>query len=70
MPARGGALWLRGSVGSGKSRLMSAFAAQARASDHPPLYLYGRCSAHEEDRPCGPVLRLMLRWLRLPPQTR
>ncbi len=67
--ARGGALWLEGSVGSGKSRLMSTFAARARAAEHPPVYLYGRCSAQEEDRPCGPVLQLMLRWLRLPPQT-
>ncbi|MEO6708131.1 MAG: protein kinase, partial [Planctomycetota bacterium] len=68
-PPRGGALWLQGPVGSGKSRLMSSFAARARASTQPPLYLYGRCSTHEEDRPCGPVLRLLLRWMRLPPQT-
>ena len=68
-PARGGALWLVGPVGSGKSRLMRAFAEHARRSAEPPLYLYGRSAPQEEDRPCGPVLRLMLRWLRLPPQT-
>lgn len=68
-PARGGALWLEGPVGSGKSRLMSSFAAGVRVSEQPPLYLYGRCTPHEEDRPAGAVLRLLLRWLRLPPQT-
>jgi serine/threonine protein kinase/predicted ATPase len=65
--ARGGCIWLTGPAGSGKSRLMSDFAARVRASDAPPLYLYGRCASQEEERPCAPILRLLLRWLRIPP---
>jgi hypothetical protein len=63
----GGAVWLVGPEGSGKSRLCSDFAARARAEEDAPLYLYGRCSAVEAERPCASVLRLVERWLRLPP---
>jgi tetratricopeptide (TPR) repeat protein len=62
----GTAVWLLGPEGSGKSRLTSDFAAQARLGLHPPVYLYGRCSGLELQRPCEPVLRLMQRWLQLP----
>jgi tetratricopeptide (TPR) repeat protein len=65
--AAGGAVWIRGPAGSGKSRLVNEFAARARTSEDPPLYLYGRCRELEEERPCGPILRMLERWLRLPP---
>lgn len=68
--AGGSAVLLVGPEGSGKSRLTSEFAARARRADAPPAYLYGRCSALELQRPCAPVLRLLQRWLLLPPQTR
>lgn len=64
--AGGTAVWLLGPEGSGKSRLTSDFAAQARLAMEPPVYLYGRCSALELQRPCEPVLRLVQRWLQLP----
>lgn len=67
--ATGGAVWISGAPGSGKSRLVNEFAARARTRDDPPLYLYGRCRELDEDRPCQPVLRLLERWLRLPPGT-
>ncbi len=67
-PSHGGtAVWLAGPEGSGKSRLASDFAAAARRGASPPVYLYGRCSALELQRPCTAVLRLLQRWLRLPP---
>ncbi len=65
----GGAVWISGAPGSGKSRLVNEFAARARRRENPPLYLYGRCRELEEDRPCQPVLRLLERWLRLPTGT-
>jgi serine/threonine protein kinase/tetratricopeptide (TPR) repeat protein len=64
---RGGAVWLVGPSGSGKSRLVSECAARARREGpEPPLYLYTRCPAFEEPRPCAPILRLVERYLRLP----
>ncbi len=65
----GGAVWISGAPGSGKSRLVNEFAARARTRDNPPLYLYGRCRELDEERPCQPVLRLLERWLRLPSGT-
>lgn len=63
----GRAVWLVGPAGSGKSRLTSECALRARrAFTPPPLYLYGRCGAFEEQRPCMPVLRWLERFLRLP----
>ncbi len=63
----GRAVWLTGPAGSGKSRLSSECALRARrAFTPPPLYLYGRCAAFEEQRPCMPVLRWLERFLRLP----
>ena len=62
----GTAVWIRGAPGSGKSRLVNEFAARARMSDDPPLFLYGRCRELEEERPAQPVLRLVERYLRLP----
>jgi serine/threonine protein kinase/tetratricopeptide (TPR) repeat protein len=66
--ARGGrAVWLIGPAGSGKSRLTSECALRARrAFTPPPLYLYGRCAAFEDQRPCMPILRWLERFLRLP----
>ncbi|HZO09057.1 MAG TPA: protein kinase, partial [Myxococcota bacterium] len=63
----GRAVWIRGAPGSGKSRLVNEFAARARMRDEPPLFLYGRCRELEEERPAQPVLRLLERYLRLPP---
>ena len=64
----GSAVWLEGPSGSGKSRLVSdATSAARRELDPPPLYLYARCPAFEEQRPCMPILRLLERYLRLPP---
>ena len=65
----GSAVLLVGPEGSGKSRLTSEFAARARRAPQAPAYLYGRCSALELQRPCAPVLRLLQRWLLLPPST-
>jgi tetratricopeptide (TPR) repeat protein len=65
--AGGSAVLLTGPEGSGKSRLTSEFAARARRATQPPAYLYGRCSALELQRPCASVLRLLQRWLLLPP---
>jgi serine/threonine protein kinase/predicted ATPase len=63
----GGVVWIRGEPGLGKSRLVNEFASRARTRMNPPLYLYGRCREFEEDRPCQPILRLLERYLRLPP---
>jgi len=68
-PPRGGAVWIRGAPGTGKSRLVNEFAARARMSDDPPLFLYGRCRPWEEERPAQPILRLVERYLRLPPNS-
>jgi serine/threonine protein kinase/tetratricopeptide (TPR) repeat protein len=65
----GGALELQGSSGLGKSRLMREFAARVRLSERPPLFLAGRCARFEEQRPCGPVIQLLSRFLRLPTGT-
>lgn len=67
--ASGRAVWIRGAPGSGKSRLVNEFAARARMRDEPPLFLYGRCRELEEERPAQPVLRLLERFLRLPPSS-
>jgi len=67
-PSGGGrVVWLSGPSGSGKSRLVSELAARVRSTAEPALFLYGRCREFEEERPCQPVLRLLERWLRLPP---
>jgi tetratricopeptide (TPR) repeat protein len=68
-PSGSRAVWIRGLPGSGKSRLVNEFAARARMSDDPPLFLYGRCRELEEERPAQPVLRLVERYLRLPQGT-
>lgn len=66
--SRGNAIWLEGPSGSGKSRLVSDCASAVRRQyEPPPLYLYARCPAFEEQRPCMPILRLLERYLRLPP---
>ncbi len=62
-----GSVWIHGPDGAGKSRLVAEFAARVRASGRPPLVLYGRARALDEDRPCRPVLRMLERYLRLPP---
>ncbi len=63
----GRAVWIRGVFGSGKSRLVSDFAAEARKSESPPLYLYARCTTEDDARPTAAVLRLLQRYLQLPP---
>jgi tetratricopeptide (TPR) repeat protein len=63
----GGSVWIQGPAGSGKTRLVNEFAARARAGATPPLYLYGRCRELQEERPGGPFLRMLERYLRLPP---
>ncbi|MCY3003436.1 MAG: AAA family ATPase [Planctomycetota bacterium] len=64
----GTAVWITGESGMGKSRLVSDVASAARRRlEPPPLYLYARCSPFEEQRPCTPILRLLERYLRLPP---
>ena len=65
--ARGAALWLSGSDGSGKSRLVSDFADRVRTTAAPPVYLQGRCRTLVAERPCAAVLELLQRWLGLPP---
>ena len=62
----GGAVWLTGAAGSGKSRLLSEFADRARTSATPPIYLEGRCRTLVAQRPCAAVLELLQRWLGLP----
>lgn len=57
---------LTGPRGSGKSRLVTAFVHRLRQSDDPPLYLYGRCNAIEDERPGAPLIALLRRWLHLP----
>ncbi len=64
--ARGAAIWIRGAAGSGKSRLLSDFAAERRRGSQPPLYLYGRASLRRESRPFGTLLEILFRWLQLP----
>jgi len=66
---RGGALWLVGPAGSGKSRLVSALAEQSRARADAPQYLYARCTPLEEARPSGALLALLNRWLNVPAGT-
>jgi len=65
--AAGSSVWIQGRSGSGKTRLVNEFAARARATDVPPVYLYGRCRELQEERPAGPFLRMLERYLRLPP---
>ena len=63
----GAAVWILGPPGSGKSRLVNELAARARTSASPPLYLHGRCRELEEERPCGPFVRMLERYLHLTP---
>ncbi len=65
--SRGAAVWLVGPVGSGKWRLVDAFAGRARLSARPPVYLYARWTEVAESRPAGALLILLHRWLQLPP---
>lgn len=66
--AGGGAVWLSGDSGAGKSRLVNELAARVRMSETPPLYLYGRCRELQEERPAQPIVRMLERWLRLSPR--
>ncbi len=61
------AVWLRGPSGAGKSRLVLEFTTRVRTSVDPPLVLFGRSRALEQDRPCKPILRMLERTLRLAP---
>ena len=69
-PPPGGAAWLVGPAGSGKSRLVREFATRVRRSERPPLYLRGRSSRFEDQRPCQPILTLLGHYLELAPGTR
>src|SRR6185503_11102021 len=59
-------VWLVGPEGSGKWRLMSAFAEGVRKTSDPPLLLDARWSEADEGRPAGALLMLLNRWLGLP----
>lgn len=59
-------IWIGGAEGTGKWRLVSEFAARARTSLSPPLYLYARWNPTAESLPAGAPLLLLHRWLRLP----
>jgi tetratricopeptide (TPR) repeat protein len=61
------AVWLHGPAGAGKSRLVLEFTTRVRTSAEPPLVLFGRSRALEQDRPCKPILRMLERTLRLAP---
>jgi predicted ATPase len=63
---RAAVVWLVGPEGSGKWRLMTAFAEGVRKSSRPPLLLDARWSEADEGRPGGAVLMLLNRWLGLP----
>jgi hypothetical protein len=63
---RAAVVWLVGPEGSGKWRLMTAFAEGVRRTSHPPLLLDARWSEADEGRPGGAVLMLLNRWLGLP----
>ena len=69
-PPPGGAAWLVGPAGSGKSRLVREFSARVRRGARPPLYLRGRSSRFEDQRPCQPILTLLGHYLELAPGTR
>lgn len=56
-------LLLRGEEGSGKWELVHEFAARARRSETPPLFLSGRTTPMEEVRPYGTLLRILRTWL-------
>ncbi len=62
-------VWLSGPEGSGKWRLASEFAARARRSSAPPLYLYARWNEPAEALPAGLLLVLLARYLLLPTGT-
>ncbi|HEX6884715.1 MAG TPA: protein kinase [Planctomycetota bacterium] len=64
-PPRAGVVWLVGPEGSGKWRLLTAFARRVRAGAAPPLVLEARWSEADEARPAGAVLALLNRWLAL-----
>ncbi len=66
-PTQGGVVILEGPAGSGKSRLVRAFADVARRRDPAPLALITESITAEETRPCRPFLRMLRRTLRLPP---
>ncbi|MCY2960135.1 MAG: protein kinase [Planctomycetota bacterium] len=59
--------WIRGPAGAGKTRLVLEFTTRVRTSGDPPLVLFGRSRALEQDRPCKPILRMLERYLRLAP---
>ncbi len=63
---RAAVVWLVGPEGSGKWRLMTAFAEAMRKTSRPPLLLDARWSEADEGRPAGAVLMLLNRWLGLP----
>ena len=61
--------WIASQPGCGRWRLVNEFAARARASQTPPVYLYARWGTAAEARPAGVLLILLHRWLRLPTET-
>lgn len=58
---------LHGPVGSGKTRLVSDFVETLRAGEAPCLFLHARCSDLTESHRYGTPVRLLERWLQLPP---
>ncbi len=59
------AVWIEGAEGSGKSRLVSELAEILRTRNDKTLFLYGHCPPHDEERPCGPLIHLLERYLGL-----
>ena len=57
---------LRGEEGSGKWELVHEFAARARRSESPPLFLSTRATPMVEARPYGSLLSLLRAWLGCP----
>ncbi|MFT4709948.1 MAG: serine/threonine protein kinase/tetratricopeptide (TPR) repeat protein [Planctomycetota bacterium] len=60
---------LRGEEGSGKWELVHEFAARARRSKTPPLFLSTRATPMVEARPYGSLLSLLRAWLGCPRDT-
>ena len=56
-------LLLTGEEGSGKWELVHEFAARARRSNSPPLFLSGRATEMSEVRPYGTLLEILRIWL-------
>ena len=64
---QGTAVAIGGPVGIGKTRLVSDLVETLRAGEMPCLFLHARCSELTESHRFGTPIRLLERWLQLPP---